>query len=374
MIRPSLPTRDEMVAAYLSRDAAYDGVFVIAVRTTGIFCRPTCPARKPRPENVEFYPSVRDALSAGYRPCHRCRPLEARGTPPDWLDSLLRALEADPARRWRDADLSRMGLDPDRVRRWFQSQHGMTFHAYHRARRLGLALGRIRQGSAVTPAAFDHGYESLSGFNEAVRRLAGSSPRRARMSTVLTLNRILTPLGPMLAGAGPDALSLLEFADRRMLETQLRRIQARTGAVFVPGSNTVLERLTDELERYFTGELREFSVPLSTPGTAFQTAVWEELKRVPYGTTTSYAALAGTIGRPDAVRAVARANGDNRVAILIPCHRVVGSDGSLTGYGGGLWRKRRLLEHERADGRLTLDLFLDGSADASEMVAEGVAG
>ncbi len=343
VIRPTLPSRTEMLAAFLSRDAAYDGVFVTAVRTTGIFCRP---ARKPRAENVEFHASAREALSAGYRPCSRCRPLEPRGTAPAWLGSLLRELEADPTRRWRDADLGRLGLNPDRVRRWFQAHHGMSFHAYHRARRLGLALGRIRQGSPVTPAAFDHGYDSLSGFNDAIRRLLGSSAGRARASIVVTLNRILTPLGPTLAGATADGLCLLEFADRRMLETQLRRLQARLGAVFVPGTNGILGRLAHELERYFAGRLRDFSVPLSTPGTAFQRRVWNGLQRVPYGTTTSYARLARGLGRPEAVRAVARANGDNRIAILIPCHRVVGSDGRLTGYGGGLWRKRRLLEHE----------------------------
>jgi AraC family transcriptional regulator of adaptative response/methylated-DNA-[protein]-cysteine methyltransferase len=347
MIRPSLPPRDEMMEAFLSRDASYEGVFVTAVRTTGVFCRPSCPARKPRLENVEFHPSARDALLAGFRPCSRCRPMEPAGTAPAWIGSLLREMEAAPARRWRDSDLRRLGLNPDRVRRWFQEHHQMTFHAYHRARRLGLALGRIRQGAPVTPAAFDHGYESLSGFNDAFRRLLGSPPGRARGSvTTVTLNRIPTPLGPMLAGATPDGLCLLEFADRRMLETQLQRLQKRLGAAFVPGTNAILDHLAEELGRYFASELREFSVPLSTPGTEFQRAIWGRLRWVPYGTTTTYGALARSLGRADATRAVARANGDNRIAILIPCHRVVGSDGRLTGYGGGLWRKQRLLEHE----------------------------
>lgn len=344
----TLPTRQRMLEAFLSRDASYDGVFFTGVATTGVFCRPTCAARKPRPEKVEFYASARDALLAGYRPCKRCRPLEAAGAAPPWLRDLLAEVEADPARRWRDADLRRLGHNPDRVRRWFRSQHGMTFQAYHRARRLGLALGRIRQGSAVISAAFDHGYESLSGFNGAFKQLLGSPPGESRGSPTVRLNRIPTPLGPMVAGATDDALVLLEFADRRMLETQVRRLGDRTAAAFLPGTNGVIRQLAEELERYFRGELRAFSVPLSLPGTDFQRRVWERLAAIPYGTTVSYAAIARELGSPAAVRAVARATGDNRVAILVPCHRVVGSDGRLTGYGGGLWRKRRLLELEEA--------------------------
>jgi AraC family transcriptional regulator of adaptative response/methylated-DNA-[protein]-cysteine methyltransferase len=354
MIRPTLPPRDEMLAASLAKDASYDGVFVTAVVTTGIFCRPTCPARKPKPENMEFYASARDALLAGYRPCSRCRPMEPAGTSPGWLSSLLRALEADPARRWRDADLRRLRLNPDRVRRWFQAHHGMTFHAYNRARRLGLAMGRIRGGAGVASAAYDHGYESLSGFNEAFQRLLGSSPRRSRGKLPVVVERILTPLGPMLAGATDGGLCLLEFAERRMLETQLKRLRAGLNATFVPGTNAILAQAGREIEEYFTDERRDFSVPLLTPGTEFQSRVWERLRRVPYGTTATYTEIARDVGHPDAVRAVARANGDNRIAIVIPCHRVIGSDGQLTGYGGGLWRKRRLLEHEGAFAQGTL--------------------
>jgi AraC family transcriptional regulator of adaptative response/methylated-DNA-[protein]-cysteine methyltransferase len=171
MITTELPPHDEMLTAFLSRDPGYDGVFVTAVATTGIFCRPSCTARKPRPENVEFFPTNRDALLAGYRPCLRCRPLEPAGAVPSWVREMLTEIENDPTRRWTDQDLRDRGLHPDRVRRWFQHHHGMTFHAYHRARRLGLALGRIRHGSDVTSSAFDHGYDSLS----------CSAPPRARL-------------------------------------------------------------------------------------------------------------------------------------------------------------------------------------------------
>ena len=337
-----------MLAAFAMRDPAYDGVFVTAVRTTGIFCRPTCPARKPRPENVEFYPDAGGALAAGYRPCRRCTPMTPAGTAPDWATQLLASVDADPTRRWRDSDLRSLGLDPARVRRWFKRQHGMTFHAYHRARRLGLALGRLRQGEPPTRTGFGLGFQSDSGFREAFGRLFGEPPGRAAGRDVAHLTRLATPLGSMVAGATDRGICLLEFADRRMLETQLLRIRQRLGCATVPGDHPHLARLGDQLQDYFAGRLREFTVPLVLAGTTFQEEVWRELSRIPYGTVTSYQALARAIGRPRARRAVGRANGSNRIAIVVPCHRVVGRDGSLTGYGGGLWRKRRLLELEGA--------------------------
>lgn len=346
MLFDPLPPRAEMLDAFHRRDPAYEGVFVTCVRTTGIFCRPTCPARKPRSENVEFFPAARDALAAGYRPCRRCRPLEPKGQPPDWLRPLIEAVEEEPARRWRDDDLRRRGLEPERVRRWFKAHHGMTFQAYQRTRRLGLAWRSIRDGAGVTDAAFDHGYESESAFREAFERLFGASPAGSRGTVMVTLARVGTPLGPMLAGATDEGLCLLEFADRRMLETQVRRLERRLGARFVPGSHPHLDTAAAELDAYFAGRLKRFSMPLVLDGTDFQRAVWEALLQVPYGTTSSYGDLAAAIGRPTAVRAVGRANGDNRLAIVVPCHRIVGSDGRLVGYGGGLRRKEALLRHE----------------------------
>ncbi len=347
MINTDLPPRDEMMAAFLQRDSSYDGVFVTAVTTTGIFCRPTCPARKPKPENVEFFSTTRDAVLAGYRPCLRCRPMQAAGQAPAWVAALLADVDSEPARRWTDADLRDRDLNPDRVRRWFQQQHGMTFHAYHRARRLGLALGRIRQGDEVTAAAFDHGYDSLSGFNEAFQRLFGGSPREACGSLVLAVTRVLTPLGPMLAAATEQALYLLEFADRRMLETQIATLRRRLSCTVVPGDNPVLDETGRQLAAYFTGDLRQFTVPIQYPGTEFQRKVWEVLRGIPSGVTMTYGEVAREVGNGSAVRAVGRAVGDNRLAIVIPCHRVVGANGRLTGYGGHLWRKKALLEHEQ---------------------------
>jgi len=345
----SLPPRPEMMAAFLGSDPSYEGVFVTAVKTTGIFCRPTCRARKPRPENVDFYPAPRDALLAGYRPCRRCRPLKPAGAAPEWLQPLLDEVQADPAATWSDAELRRRGLAPERLRRWFKTHHGMTFQGYVRALRLGRALGRIRHGEPVTDAAFDQGYSSLSGFHEAFRNLLGVPPTQARDLPTVTVNRLPTPLGPMIACVSDAGVHLLEFADRRMLATQLRRMQRTTPGHLLPGTHRVLDALAAQLDAYFAGGLTRFDLPLAAPGTEFQQAVWRQIAGIPSGATLTYGEIAERIGRPAAVRAVGRATGDNRLAILIPCHRVVGSDGRLTGYGGGLWRKRRLLELERSE-------------------------
>ncbi len=341
-----MPPPNAMWDAARSRDRAFDGLFWFAVRTTGIFCRPSCPARRPRRENVRFYPSAGDALRDGFRPCRRCRPLEPPGGAPSWLRPLLADLDSDARRRWRDRDLRARGLDPARVRRWFKRNHHMTFHAYQRARRVGSALRHLSDGGSVTETAFEHGWESLSAFQEAVRGLTGLAPHQARASRVVELTRIETPLGPMLAGADDEALRLLEFTDRRMLETQLRRLQRRLGCALVPGDGAILADTAAQLGEYFDGQRREFTIPVAPAGTEFQQDVWRELRAIPYGRTRSYGEQAAAMGRPEAVRAVARANGDNPVAVIVPCHRVIGADGSLTGYGGGLWRKQWLLELE----------------------------
>jgi len=346
---------DEWMQAFMERDASYEGVFIVGVVTTGIFCRPTCPARKPLAANVRFFATARDALDHGFRPCKRCRPMNEPLDTPDWVRPLLDAVDADPSRRWKDRDLRAMDLSPERVRRWFRARHGMTFHAYSRARRLGNALGHMQDGKSVTQTAMDNGYDSLSGFAEAVRKWTGRAPVASRDATRVFLTRIPTPVGPMIAGATEEGICLLEFTDRRMLETQLKRIGKALDCVFVPEAHDRTWELETQLADWFAGDRTEFDVPLILAGTPFQETVWKALLDIPFGSTASYADLARTIGNPNAVRAVARANGDNRIAIVIPCHRVIGSDGSLTGYGGGLWRKKKLLEHE--SGARTIDLF-----------------
>lgn len=345
-----LPERREMERAYLKGDASYDGVFYLAVKTTGIFCRPSCTARKPKPDNVEFFGTVKEALFSGYRACLRCRPLESGDEHPSWLAKLMTRLDADPGERIRESDLTKMGLDPARVRRYFASRYGLTFQAYCRARRLAVALDAIKHGGRVDDAVFDAGYESHSGFREAFSRAFGATPGDARDSGVVHLGWIDTPLGPMIAGASDEGVVLLEYTDRRMLEAQFAAVRKRFSAGLVPADHPHLQTLRTELTGYFAGTLTEFSVPVVTPGTPFEERVWGELVKIPYGETRSYEDVAVALGNRAAVRAVGRANGLNRIAIVVPCHRVVNKSGELGGYGGGLWRKRRLL-HLEVTGR-----------------------
>ncbi len=349
-----LPFQAEMIRAFTESDASFEGIFFTGVLTTGIFCRPTCSARKPLPKNVTFFASTKDALDGGFRPCKRCKPLESKDKEPEWVEQLMEAVEKDPAHRWKDQDLRNLGIEPERARRWFKANHGMTFHAYSRARRLGKAMGHMKNGQSVTETAFESGYESMAGFTEAVKRFTGRSATSAATAVRIYLTRLMTPVGPMMAGASDTSVVLLEFVDRPMLPTQLERVQKRFDCVFIPEENPVLAQLKDELSSYFEGKLTKFGVSLNFPGTDFQQKVWTALLDVPYGKTASYLDLATTIGDPKAVRAVARANGDNRIAIIIPCHRIIGSDGSLTGYGGGLHRKKKLLDLEQGIETLTL--------------------
>ncbi len=243
----AIPARDLMYRAVATRDPWYDGLVFFGVRTTGVFCRSSCPATTPAMGNVEYFRTAEAAVKAGYRACKRCRPRDRTGWVPTDFEALLRPED-------------------------------------------------------------------------------GFAPR-----AVVRLTRLLTPLGVMVAGA---------------TDKGIRRLRQRLGAAFESGSLPALELLASELRDYFAGSLRTFSVPLVLPGAPFQQGVWTELRSVPYGETWSYSELAHAVGKPGALRAVGRANGDNRVAIVVPCHRIVGADGSLRGYGGGLWRKRALLELE----------------------------
>jgi len=343
----TLPAKTEMDRAMLARDTTYDGTFFTCVRTTGIFCRPSCPARKPKPANVEYRATVRDCLLAGFRPCKRCRPLATDGQHPEWIDRLIDRVEQDPAGRLADEDLRAMGVSPYRARRYFNDRFGMTFHAYHRSRRMGLALEALREGDSPLHVAFDHGFESNSGFRDAFERTFGTTPGKSDDVTPIVTTTIESPVGPLVAGATDQGVCLLEFADRRALQNQVGTLRRRIDGSVIPGTNEHLAQLRAELVEYFERRRTVFTVPLVAPGTAFQQQVWRELQRIPCGQTRSYEQVAAAIGRPGAQRAVGRANGDNRIAIVIPCHRVVRSDGSLCGYGGGSWRKRFLLDLEQ---------------------------
>lgn len=346
----SLPTANEMQRAYRESDGTYDGIFFLGVRTTGIFCKPSCPARKPDPKNVEFYATAKEAVFAGYRPCKRCHPLNANGTPPGWVGSLLKQVDAAPDARYSDAWLRSAGFDPAKARRYFQKQYGMTFQAYCRGRRLGKAFEQIRCGTDLDDVSLGYGYESHSGFREAFVKTFGKPPGKSRGDDCIMTSWIESPLGPLIAGATSEGICLLEFTDRRMLDAKFAALRSRFRQAIIPGENNHLQKLRFELRGYFEGRLAQFSVHLIYPGTPFQLMVWNELLKIPYGTTTSYEEIGRRIGSPKAVRAVGTANGMNRIAIVIPCHRVVNKNGDLGGYGGGLRRKEWLLRLER--GRL----------------------
>jgi len=343
-------TDSEMYQAVVGRDASYQGQFIIGVKTTGIFCRPGCTAKTPRRENVEFFPSTGEALHAGYRPCKRCNPLGDQHPTPDWVPRILELAERHQGQRLTAADLRGVGIDPVKAARYFKAHYGMTFQAYHRARRLGRAMKHLRTGATTMTAGIHSGYDSSSGFREAFADIFGVPPSRADASDTRILHArwLETPLGSMLAIAGEEGLCLLEFMDRRGLQTQLDTLRKRLPGVVVPGTNAHIDHIDREITEYFNGTLKKFTVKLEARGTEFQQRVWAALRKIPLGHTRSYAEIARAIEAPTSVRAVARANGDNRIAIIIPCHRVIGSDGSLTGYAGGLRRKEWLLDHERA--------------------------
>ena len=341
-----LPNPEILYTALLQRDSTFEGIFVVGVKTTGVFCRPTCRARMPKRENVEFFSSAHEALMHGYRPCKICTPLEYKGAPPAWLRPLLDEINESPLVKLKDSHLRERDLDPSRVRYWFKKQHGMTFQEYQRMLRIGQAFGRIKHGEKVISTAFESGYQSLSGFADSFKKTADFAPSKSQENRLIPTTRILTPLGPMLAGATDEGICLLEFIDRRMLETQLGRISKRLHAKVVPGSHPYFDELNEQLDEYFSRKRKEFDLPLVLPGTPFQKRVWSGLLAIPYGCTRSYKEQAEFIGSPNAVRAVAKANGDNRIAILVPCHRVIGANGDLVGYGGGLSRKQYLLKLE----------------------------
>lgn len=345
--KPFAQRGDEFWRALSERDSSYEGLFVAGVKTTGIFCRPVCPARKPLRQNVEFFATAKEALYAGYRPCLRCRPMDSGGKVPELIETLRRTIERRPSQPIRDRDLAAMGIEPSTARRQFKRYYGMSFQAYQRARRLGSALAAVRNGSNVLDTQLDHGFQSPSGFREAFAKLFGAAPSQASGVHCLIARWIESPLGSILALADDDGLHLFDWIDRRGVEREILRLRQRTKFAIVPGDHPLLDQAEREIGEYFAGKRTSFTLPLAPRGTTFQRRVWDTLLAIPAGETRSYAEIAESIGRREATRAVARAVGDNYRGVIIPCHRVIGSDGSLTGYGGGLARKEWLLEHER---------------------------
>ncbi len=330
-----------------SKTSKYEGLFITCVKTTGIFCRPSCRARKPNVENVDFVENVNQALQHGYRPCKLCKPMTKLEETPEYIQQLINDLNNNPYLRIKDADLKIRQLEPNHIRRWFKKHHNMTFQSYQRMLRINAAYVSITKGESITNSAFDNGFESLSGFNNSYKSIFGDSASQPNSKSIINIVRLTTPIGPMFACATDLGVCLLDFSDRKILEKEFIELTSRLDAVILPGNNRHLKKLKHQLEEYFTGKRKSFSVPLHHPSTDFREAVWKELQSIPYGQTRSYKQQAIALGNPKAVRAVAGANSQNRINILIPCHRVIGSDGKLTGYGGGLPRKKWLLDFEK---------------------------
>lgn len=345
MTRPSF---DTLYDALVTRDASYDGRMFVCVSSTGIFCRLTCPARKPKPENCSFRETVAECIDGGFRPCKRCRPTTPEASADPVVKPLIEALEKRPGYRWGEPDLKRMGLDPSTVRRAFKRHFGMTFLEMARQRRLQEGFSTLAGGGKVIEAQITAGFSSPSAFREAFAGLLGQAPGTFSRDPLLHADWVSSPLGPLVAVTDKSRLHLLEFLDRKALPAEFRKLQAHAKGRVGFGRTDVSDQIQEELDRFFAGSSGTFKTSLALHGSAFTRDVWRELLQIPAGETRSYSELAGALGRPEAVRAVARANGANQLAVVVPCHRVIGADGSLTGYGGGLWRKQRLIELEQS--------------------------
>ena len=333
--------------ALIDRNTDYEGIFYVGVKTTGVFCRPTCPARKPKFEHCEFYQTPQEALLASFRPCKRCRPLSHPNHVSELVRSLVNAVEENPEQRWKESDFEALSIDASTARRQFKKRFGMTFVEYARARRMGIAMKQIRDGETVIEAQLNAGYESSSGFRDAFSKIMGASPTKSNQPlNCLKATWLDTQLGPMIAIASETALYLLEFVDRRGLEREVERLRSRTKSAIIPGITPPITSIEMELNAYFDGGLKEFTTPLAILGSPFQKRVWDTLCCIPFGETKSYKEQAEAIGSPSAYRAVANANGANQLAIIIPCHRIITSAGELGGYGCGIARKKWLIEHE----------------------------
>lgn len=342
---------DTFYQALLDRKPHFVGIFFVAVKTTDVFCIATCRARKPKLENVEFYTTFKEALANGYRPCKICKPTENANKAPEQVEIAMNLVQQNPKEKITDYKLRQKQISPEIVRRWFKKNYGMTFQAYQRMYRINNAFQELKNGKKATATAFDTGYESLSGFGYTYKKLLGNSPLHSLDKNLILISRLTTPIGPMFVCATDTGICLLEFVDRRMLETEFKDVQRLLHAKIITGENEHIKQLKKELVAYFEGKCKTFTVPLHTPGTEFQNLVWRGLLTIPYGQKATYKAQAEKIGKPSAVRSVGTANGCNRISILVPCHRVIGSNGELTGYGGGLERKRWLLNHEQSNAK-----------------------
>ena len=296
----------------------------------------------------DTYPSPKAALEWGALPCPECRPMDPANPQESWKP-LFDEIAADPLFAVKAGGLLERGISPDALARAYQDEFHLSFQDYLRMRRINHRFGcRFPPPQPPTGASPTSGAPAISPTpGPPAASPPSGEPRPPEPSAhIITFSRLATPLGPMAAASTPRGIAMLEFAERRMLETQIRRLEERFSARVIPGISPWFPVLQDELNTYFAGRLREFSTPLDLRGSPFQMQVWRELRRIPFGQVRSYGEQARSMGNPAAVRAVGRANGENPIGILVPCHRVLGADGSMTGYGGRIWRKEALLRLE----------------------------
>lgn len=333
--------------ALLNRDQSYVGIFYVGVKTTSIFCIATCRARKPKLKNVEFYTTFQDAIDNGYRPCKICKPTQNADQTPPQVQKAMELIKLNPQEKISDLRLKENNISADLVRRWFKKNYGLTFHAYQRMHRINNAFTELKHGKKTTDTAFNTGYESLSGFGYTFKKLMGISPRKSKEKSIILINRLTSPLGPMFICATEDGICLLNFVDQNGLEASLKKLGSQLNAQILIGENEHIQQAKKELAEYFHGVRKKFEVKIHLMGTDFQKLVWTALLQIPYGTTSSYQNQSISINHPKSIRAMASANGKNLISIIVPCHRVIGSNGDLRGYSGGLERKRWLIEHEQ---------------------------
>ena len=330
-------------AAFNARDRSHDGSFVGAVKTTGIYCKPSCPARHPKREHVEYFTCADEAQRAGYRACLRCRPDEV-GRDREAVAKAVRLIEAAEEPMLLAKVAAAVGYAPHHFQRLFSRDMGVSPAAYARARRAKRAEAHLDQDKPVTEAIYASGYAAPSRFYADAKARLGMTPSAWRDGGRGETIRFVVSesvLGPLLIAATPKGICRLTFGED---EAALRRrfphadIRPDDGIIapWVDAALAQIERPSDH------------HLPLDVRGTAFQEKVWAELRKIPLGETRSYAEIAAAVGQPGAVRAVGTANGANPVSVLVPCHRVIRSDGSLGGYGGGLPNKVKLLEAEQA--------------------------
>jgi AraC family transcriptional regulator of adaptative response/methylated-DNA-[protein]-cysteine methyltransferase len=333
---------DTAWAAFMRRDRSWDGRIIGAVKTTGIYCKPSCPARRPKRENVSFYASGEEARAAGFRPCMRCKPDEV-GRDREAISAAVKMIERAEEAPSLTEIAEAVGYAPHHFQRLFKRDLGVSPAEYARGLRNRRTEQALKANGRVTDAVYDAGYQSPSGFYSDAKERLGMTPsawRDGGRGETIRWTTFDSPLGQMLIAATSKGICRLTFDDS---ESSLQRLFPKATILRDEGG---LKELVEGALAAIESPLAMPSLPIDVAGTAFQEAVWRELRKIPAGETRSYAEIAAAIGHPKAVRAVGSANGDNHICVLIPCHRVIRSDGSLGGYGGGIDRKKKLLASE----------------------------